>query len=73
MPTSLLVEALLKLDLLLLVEDPPEVDKLFHYEEYVVLALRFKKSCLYITQVKDTEKYWDDFVQLRDPDCFLLS
>ena len=46
MPISLLGEALLKLDLLLLVEDPPEVDKLFHYEEYVVLALRFK-SCLY--------------------------
>ena len=72
MPISLLGEALLKLDLLLLVEDPPEVDKLFHYEEYVVLALRFK-SCLYITQVKDTEKCWDDFVQLRDPDYFLLS
>ena len=55
MPTSLLVEALLKLDLLLLVEDPSEVDKLFHYEKYVVLALRLKKSYLYVTQVKDIE------------------
>lgn len=45
-----------------------EVDKLFHYEKYVVLALRFKKSYLYITQVKDR-----GYPQLRNTGMILFS